>query len=206
MTAERFDPETVLAYWFGGAARDPAAAAARQPFWFEASPAVDAEIRDRFGPWIDAARAGRLDAWTGAPRPALARVVLLDQFPRNAWRGSADAFSCDALALATARHLVASGQLEALAPVEQAFAILPFEHSESLADQRECVRLSAAIAAAAPAAWQPLLRGWQDYAEQHLALIERFGRFPHRNRALGRDSTPAERAYLGEGGATFGQG
>jgi uncharacterized protein (DUF924 family) len=200
------EDHAILAFWFADAAGDPSRAAAREGIWFGASTETDDAIRETFGAAIEAAARGELEAWTRTPRSALALVLLHDQFPRNVWRGTARAFAQDAQALATARGSVAAGHLAALAPVEQAFLIMPYEHSESLSAQRECVQLSERIARAAPPEWRPLLEHYADFARQHLALIERFGRFPHRNAVLGRASTAEERAHLSAGGATFGQG
>ncbi|HNR22580.1 MAG TPA: DUF924 family protein [Steroidobacteraceae bacterium] len=198
--------ESILDFWFGPAARDPVAAGERAGMWFGSSAATDEAIRSRFMPTLEAATRGDLAAWQAEPRGALALVLLLDQFPRNAWRGSARAFDCDPQALATSRAAVAASHLARLSPVEQAFMILPFEHSEALADQHECVRLFCDLAQSAPEPWQALLGGYLQYARQHLEIIERFGRFPHRNRVLGRESTAAELEYLHAGGAVFGQG
>jgi uncharacterized protein (DUF924 family) len=199
------DPRAILDFWFRDAAGDPARAQARQAVWFGASAAMDAEIRQRFGAAIEAAARGELSHWRDAARPALALVVLLDQFPRNVWRGTPRAFAHDSQALEIASASVAAGHLDALAPIEQAFLILPYEHSELLDAQRDCVQLSEQILNAAAAEWRPVLEVYADYARQHLALIERFGRFPHRNAVLGRESTPAERAFLGAGAESFGQ-
>jgi uncharacterized protein (DUF924 family) len=196
-------PEAILAFWFADAPWDVAAAEARQGFWFDASAETDAQIRDRFGAAMDAAARGELDAWLEAPRSALALVILLDQFPRNVWRGTPRAFATDAQALDCARRAIAAGQLDPLTPVEQSFLLLPFEHAESLAAQRECVALFDRIVAQAPLEWVPLLEGYAGYARRHHAVIERFGRFPHRNAILGRESTPDEVAYLAGGGETF---
>jgi uncharacterized protein (DUF924 family) len=201
-----FDPEAILAFWFGEAASDPAQASARETRWFGASAEVDAQIRERFASAVEAAAQGELDGWLDAPRSALALVLLLDQFPRNLWRGTARAFAHDAKARPVAQEALARGHLRRLAPVEQAFLLLPLQHSEDLEHQQESVRQSREIAEAAPAAWRPLLTHYLRFAEQHLELIERFGRFPHRNRALGRDPSPEEEAYLRSGGASFGQG
>jgi uncharacterized protein (DUF924 family) len=152
---------------------------------------------------MEAAARGDLDAWQAAPRTALALVLLLDQFPRNVWRGTPRAFEHDAKALAVAQQAVASGHLDALAPVEQGFLLLPFEHAEALPVQRESVQLFGRIVAQAPLEWVPTLQGYADYASRHHAVIERFGRFPHRNAILGRASTPEEEAYLASGGETF---
>ena len=200
------DPEVVLEFWFGDAVADPAKATAREPFWFGASSETDAVIRERFLPAIEAAARDELASWAREPRSALAEVVLLDQFPRNVWRGTAKAFAYDSRALDAARAAVAAGHLDRLAPIEQAFLVLPFEHSEAVQDQRECVHLSAMIAASAPAEWRPFLERYLDFAVKHLEIIERFGRFPHRNRVLGRAATRGEIAYLDAEGERFGQG
>ena len=140
------------------------------------------------------------------PRSTLALVLLLDQFPRNMWRGTGKAFAHDARALQTAREAVARGHLRNLAPLERVFLVLHYQHSESIEDQRESVRLSSEIVQAAPAAWQPVLEGHLQFAKQHFALIEQFGRFPHRNHVLGRTPTAEEEAYSRRGGASFGRG
>src|SRR5262245_44358070 len=197
--------EAILAFWFGRAAEDPAEATSRETFWFEPSRETDSLIRELFAPAMEAATQGELDSWLRAPRSALALVLLLDQFPRNVWRGTAQAFMHDAQALRAAREAVARGQLRELAPLEQAFLVLPFQHSESIQDQRESVRLSSEIAQLAPPGWRALLEGYLQFAIQHLKLIERFGRFPHRNQVLGRNPTSEEEAYLREGGTRFGQ-
>ena len=200
------DPEDILQFWFGDAAEAPAKAEARMPLWFDVSPENDARIRARFGTTVEAAARGELASWAGSRRPALALVVLLDQFSRNIWRGTARAFAQDAQALDVARQMVAAGFFGELAPIEQVFLTLPFEHSESLDAQREAVRLCREVAAMAPPDWRPFMESFLPYAEQHHELIARFGRFPHRNAVLGRVSTPEEEAYLAGGGETFGQG
>jgi uncharacterized protein (DUF924 family)/GNAT superfamily N-acetyltransferase len=199
-------PEAILQFWFGDAAQSPAKADARTSFWFTPSAETDAECRERFRAQVEAAARGHYDSWTQTPRSALALVVLLDQFPRNIWRGTGRAFAHDAQALAVARQAVASGFMPRLAPIEQPFLTLPFQHSESLDAQRESLRLCEEIDVAAPPDWQPVLQGFVPYARQHFEIIERFGRFPHRNAVLGRASTAAEQAYLARGGETFGQG
>jgi len=182
--------QAVLDFWFGsGGIRAE---------WFRKDPAFDAQIRERFGAWVDRAVAGELADWQASPQAALARIVLLDQFTRNIHRGSARAFAGDALALAAARAMVASGQDAMLPPVPRAFVYMPFEHAEDLAAQNEAVRLFTALAAQAPELDENL-----DYARRHRAIIERFGRFPHRNAALGRPSTPEEAAFLQQPGSGF---
>jgi len=176
--------QEVLDYWFGteGAVRTE---------WFRKDPAFDAEILHRFGRLIDEAVMGGLTDWQRDARSSLARIVLLDQFTRNTQRNRAEAFAGDALALAAARQMVASGQDLSLTPVQRGFAYLPFEHAEDLAAQDEAIRLFTALAADAPDQM-----GLLDYARRHRTIVERFGRFPHRNAALGRPSTPEEVEFL----------
>jgi uncharacterized protein (DUF924 family) len=198
-------PEDVLGFWFGAAGTDAAAAAAREDVWFGASREVDARIREDFAVAVADAAAGRLDGWLAQPRAALALVLLLDQFPRHLWRGNAAAFAHDAHARAAMRRALDAGFADALSPIEATFLVLPLQHSESLADQDEGVRWSTRLHAEAPLAWRPYLDTCLRFATQHRDLIVRFGRFPHRNAALGRESTVDEQQYLARGGATFGQ-
>ena len=198
-------PEDVLAFWFADANASPARAGERMSFWFGVSEDVDREIRERFGALLARAAGGELASWEDAPRSALALVIVLDQFSRNVYRGDARAFAQDALGLAAARRALARGFDRALAPIEHAFLLLPLEHAEDLGMQAECVARSRALAASGPPEWAETLRGFVPFAEQHRALIARFGRFPHRNRALGRRSTLEEEAFLTEGAESYGQ-
>ena len=182
-------PDEVWHFWFDGDG------AARRAVWFQRDDAFDAACA-RFTEAAREARSGALDGWATTPRGALALVLLLDQFPRNLFRGSAEAFASDAHARQIARRIVAAGFDASLTPVERIFAYLPFEHSEDLADQDESIRLFTAL--------HDALGGETlDYAERHRDVIRRFGRFPHRNAALGRVNTPQEAAYLAEPGAGF---
>jgi len=174
--------QEVLDFWFG---QDRKA-------WFEKNPAFDEDIRRRFLRLYESAAAGEMAHWMQAPAECLALVVLLDQFPRNLFRGSARAFAADPLARAAARVILENGWDKAMSPDERMFAYLPFEHSESLADQERCCALM-----------RPLGKDLLDWAEKHRAIIERFGRFPHRNAALGRESTPEEADFLKRPGSSF---
>ncbi|MBS7792801.1 DUF924 domain-containing protein [Roseococcus sp. SDR] len=169
--------------------------------WFKKDADFDAEIARRFGPLVAPAREGQLDAWADTPEGALALFILLDQFPRNLFRGSPEAFASDAHALTLARRVVVERRLDlALTPTQRVFLYLPFEHAESLEAQNLSVALFEGLrdspAHAAPG-------GTIAYAWAHRAVIARFGRFPHRNAVLGRESTPAELAYLAQPGAGF---
>jgi uncharacterized protein (DUF924 family) len=185
-------PEPLLAFWF---AEGPDTF--RQA-WFKRDDAFDAEIRERFGALVEAARQGSLAPWANAPEGALGLAVLLDQFPRNLFRGSAEAFAADPMMRDIAREAVLARRWDmALTPTQRMFLYLPFEHSEAMADQDLSVALFEGLRDdprhAAPG-------GAIDYAWRHRAVIERFGRFPHRNAALRRPSTPDEGAWLEAGG------
>ncbi|KAB2844100.1 MAG: DUF924 domain-containing protein [Burkholderiales bacterium] len=188
--------QTVLDFWFG-VPGSPEHGKPRE-CWFRKDADFDAAIRARFGSVVSEALAGGLVDWAGDPRSALALLVLLDQFPRNLFRLSAEAFAGDARARVLAREIVAARWDGGLAPVERVFVYLPFEHSEDGADQDRAVALFAALAQA-----QSGFAGFLDYAERHREVIRRFGRFPHRNAALGRASTPAEALYLAQPGSGF---
>lgn len=193
------DALAVLDFWFGPT-DDPGHAEPRQA-WFTKDAAFDAEIARRFGPLIEQALAGDLDSWVGKPidpLPALAQVILLDQFTRNSFRNTARAFAGDARALQTARAMVASGADRALSGVQRSFVYLPFEHAEDLSHQRTAVQLFKQLAQDEPARADLV-----DWAQRHHDVIARFGRFPHRNAALGRTSTPDEAAFLLTPGAGF---
>ena len=189
--AANADAAALLDLWFG-------AGDAPRAEWFRKDPAFDALIAERFGPLVERVLAGELRGWEHQPDTALARILLLDQFTRNIFRDSARAFAGDALALAAARAMVAAGRDLQLPPLRRAFVYLPFEHAEELAAQDESVRLFAVLAAQAPVVQEML-----DYAHRHRAVIERFGRFPHRNALLGRESAADEIAFLREPGSRF---
>ena len=186
----------VLEFWFG--APGSAVHGQSRAEWFRKSAAFDREIGQRFGSLIERALRVELTAWDASAESALARILLLDQFTRNVFRGTPRAFAGDALALAAAQSMVAARQDQALLPVQRMFAYLPFEHAEDLHLQDESVRLFTELAADAPA-----LDTIVDYAHRHRAVIVRFGRFPHRNAALGRASTPEELAFLETPGSGF---
>ena len=157
--------------------------------WFAKDDAFDAEFKSRFEAAHHAAASGALDAWADDADGALALLVLLDQFPRNAFRGSAHMFATDGKARAVARAPIAAGLDQQVGDTLRPFFYLPFMHSESLADQERSVELNAALDA-----------NTQRFAVLHRDIIARFGRFPHRNKALGRETTPEEQAFLDEGG------
>jgi uncharacterized protein (DUF924 family) len=194
----------ILDFWFvprEGEATDsggaPAGTAIVRDMWFRKDDAFDADIRQRFGVALSAGLAGAFGEWCVDAHGCLARVILLDQFTRNAFRGTPDAFAGDERALATARDAIEHGFDQALVPEERWFLYMPFEHSEALADQDRAVALFEALASETGLS-EPL-----PWAISHREVIRRFGRFPHRNDILGRTSTPEEIAFLEQPGSRF---
>jgi uncharacterized protein (DUF924 family) len=186
-----YRPDDVLAFWFG----EGADYGKRHKRWFEKDAALDAEVTARFSDLHSRLSAG--DDWLDPAHACLARILVLDQFPRHIHRGRPGAFASDALALAAARHAVERGYDRDLLPVERLFIYLPFEHSERLEDQDRACALCEPLRAFAET--DDAYR----YAIAHRDVIRRFGRFPHRNASLGRESTPEELEFLKQPGSTF---
>lgn len=186
----------VLEYWFGPEGSAEHGQLRMQ--WFRGGAEVDAEIRARFGELHALAARGELDGWQHTTDGCLALVLVLDQFSRNLHRGTAAAFACDPKALALAERAIERGFDAEVLPVQRWFFYLPFEHAEDLAAQHRAVELFSALPD------EPSRKIGVDYAKEHRDVIEKFGRFPHRNEMLGRVSTPAEIAWLEGGGARFG--
>jgi uncharacterized protein (DUF924 family) len=193
--ASRERAHEVLRFWFAGADGSEAGQVRRQ--WFARDDAFDASIDRRFGRLVADAIAGRRDAWGRDPDCAPALVVVLDQFPRNIHRGTPRMFAGDARALEVARRIVANRWDERYDSLLRWFCYMPFEHSESIGDQNESLRLFGALRD------DPLAGGAWRWAVRHHEIIERFGRFPHRNETLGRESTPEEREFLQQPGSSF---
>ena len=180
-----------LDFWFG-----PPPHAARAE-WFRKDPAFDAMIVARFGAAIEAAVSGAFRDWRSEPRAALALVLLLDQFARNAFRDTPRAFAGDGEALATTIGIVDAGLDRSLDPYERWFLYMPFEHAEDPAMQKRSIALFTRLADETGDA------ATLEWAEKHAAIVRRFGRYPHRNAILGRVSTPEEIAFLQEPGSRF---
>jgi uncharacterized protein (DUF924 family) len=161
--------------------------------WFEKNPEFDAEIRRKFLDDFEKAEAGHLLSWTKSARGSMALILLFDQFTRNMFRDQARAFAADGKAREIARHMIACGFYAALSLVQKQFAALPFEHSEDMEDQKLSLKLFTEMGKA------DLI----DYAQRHYDIIEKYGRFPHRNQQLGRRSTPEEEAFLNEANSSF---
>ena len=173
-------PAGILAFWRNAGPKR----------WYTPDEAFDAEVRRRFLDLWQRAAAGELSSWETSDDGALALVIVLDQFPRNMFRGDARTYASDARAREVANRAIAGGVDARIDPVLREFLYLPFMHSEHLADQLRCIELSRAAGHTESLKW----------AEHHADIIRRFGRFPHRNRLLGRATTPDEQAFLDEGG------
>lgn len=197
-------PDEILDFWFGPRPLTASGIDARFDSWFSADPDFDSAIRSRFGSLPELARAGSLDGWLDDPRSTVALVIVLDQFPRNLYREDRRAFGFDDRALEVALAWIEAGRDREVAPIEAVFGYLPLEHAEDPGQQERCVALYTALAARVPPADRERFEGFVGYADRHRVLIDRFGRFPHRNEVLGRRTTPEETAYLEAGGDTFG--
>lgn len=184
--------DDVLDFWWG-------AAQAPRPMWFRKDADFDALIHERFGDLIAEALRGGLAPWRKTVGGRLAELIVLDQFTRNAFRDTPRAFAGDPLALPLAQDLIARGYDQALAPLKRWFAYMPLQHAEDMAAQTQSVVLFEALAAEAPEQCGTAF----DFALRHHDVIRRFGRFPHRNAPLGRDSTPEELAFLEQPGSRF---
>ncbi len=198
-------------FWFGRTPLGLHTIRDREKLWFGVSTgkqrqtAIDEMIRERFGELMRCAASGALETWAASPRRRLALILLLDQFPRNAFRGSARAFAADEQALALALSGIQAAADAALSPIERVFMCMPLQHAERLDVQEESVAAYRRLLEEAPVELRPFIAGVQAFAERHLSIIRRFGRFPHRNEALGRVSTPDELRYLSGTAERFGQ-
>ena len=201
----------VLEFWFGSRPYAAAAVTQRMHFWFgdadapELQPQTDERIRLRFAELTRQAADGEIASWESSPRRRLALILLLDQFPRNLNRGRAAAYAQDRRALELALGGLQLGADAVLDPVERIFFYMPLQHAESREVQEESLAAFRRLAAEAPAELADVFAGVSHFAQLHHDIIARFGRFPHRNQPLGRESTAAERSWLDAGGAFFGQ-
>ena len=177
-------PQDILAFWFEQTPSEK---------WWKVDPAFDAVIRERFQGLLSQAAAGELHAWRANGKGRLAEIIVLDQFPRNIHRGTAAAFACDPVALVLAQEAVAAGALAELTPTERSFLLLPYMHSESPRIHE--------VAEALYREHAPPTN--LDFELRHKAIVDRFGRYPHRNELLGRESTPEELEFLKQPGSSF---
>lgn len=204
MNTETID--TIVAFWLGTSLDSPEAAFARRDWWYDGSATVDDEIRSRFGALVSSACNGSPPDWQATPDGALALILLLDQFTRNIYRGTPDAYLGDAAAFETVNRAIDRQLDRELHPVSRIWLYHPFHHAEQIEAQDRGLALLDDVLQAAPSPWHPYIqrsvKGWT----RHRNIVARFGRFPHRNRTLGRESTDEERAFLATNGESFGQG
>jgi uncharacterized protein (DUF924 family) len=198
------DCQAVLDFWFGDGLALGWPSTSRSDLWWGGGPALDMSIKTRFGDWVQQAVAGGLKDWEATPLNRLALVILLDQFTRNVYRGSAQAFAGDVRSQALAGEALAQGLDQELPWAGRSFLYTPLSHSEDLARQDESVRRFTQLQADVPEALKPSLQGFVKSAIEHRDIIARFGRFPHRNAVLGRTNTAAEEDFI-QHGPRFGQ-
>jgi uncharacterized protein (DUF924 family) len=204
MTAKQI--KAMLDFWFDVDPYDAAAMKAKSKKWFASTPAEDRELAAQFGSLAEAAAAGELDPLAMTAEGRLGLIILLDQFPRNLNRGTSAAFAQDPKALDLCISGMRHGDLETLPALQSVFFCMPLQHAESREMQALSVTIFENLATAeAPAPLAAALKNFADYAVMHRDIIERFGRFPHRNKVLGRQSTGAELEFLDSGGPSFGQ-
>jgi len=197
--------DEIIVFWFGKLDEWGIPDQDHRGMWFNATRMLDKQIESRFGLLLGQAKKGQLHHWAKTGRGLLATILLLDQFSRNIFRGQAQAFAADQLALAIGRAGVRQGLDQQLLPIQRVFFYMPLEHAESLAAQEQSVYLFNCLERQVDEPVRPLFAEFSESARQHRDIIARFGRFPHRNKVLGRDSSSGEEAYLEQGGKAFGQ-
>ncbi|VVN79707.1 DUF924 family protein [Pseudomonas fluorescens] len=195
--------QPLLEWWFGTLESPSEIAADKGRLWFGKRDSQDLEARTRFGGWVEQALAGGLTEWAQRPEGWLALVLLLDQLPRMIFRDSPKSFAGDLRAQALVAQGIAADFDRQLRPIERVFIYLVFEHCENLAVQNEAVSRYIDLVAQQPESDRTQFNDYLDYAEQHQQVIARFGRFPHRNAVLGRESTAEELAFLSRPGSRF---
>jgi uncharacterized protein (DUF924 family) len=194
--------QPVLQFWFGDSPDDAEVSRRKSRLWWGGGHALDTLVRERFGLLRQQATAGQLD-WAGTPESWLALLILVDQFSRNIFRGDPRAYEQDPLARRWAQEGLDQGRDTQLRPIQRVFCYLPFEHSENLADQQRGVALNEALASSVPANQREIFENFARYARAHRDIVARFGRFPHRNKVLGRPSTEEELEFLKQPGSSF---
>ena len=195
--------EDVLDFWFGELNELGCSSPEHRRRWWTKSDAFDEAIKSHFLHDYEAIVAGERDAWRNTARGALAYIIILDQFSRNMFRGAPEMFSADELAREVCCEGLDAGFDAELSFDERVFFYLPLEHSEEMADHRRCIELFESLADRAPEPLEGDAKYYLDFAARHKAMIERFGRYPHRNETLGRASTPDETEFLEEPGSSF---
>ena len=195
--------QQVLDFWFGGDGSDGEIASRQSKLWWGKSPQTDETIRQQFEADLQALVSGHHPSWLETPRGCLAAIIVLDQFSRNMYRDSAQSFAQDGLALTLCRDGVDKGVDTQLRPIERVFFYMPLEHAESMEMQNRSVAAFEQLRDEVPDEDKKLFSGFVDFAERHRVIIERFDRYPHRNKILGRESTAEEIEFLKQPGSGF---
>ena len=195
--------EAILEFWFGSDPDDSVVAKEKSALWWLKNTQIDNEIRQRFESWVAKAAGGELWRWQTTPRGRLALILLTDQFPRNIYRDSAGAFTHDSKAMAWSLDGIKQGLDLKLRPIERVFFYLPLEHAESLEHQERSVKYFGQLVSNVGPEQKRTFQEYLDFAVRHRDVIARFGRFPHRNKILGRESTHEELAFLDQPGSSF---
>lgn len=199
------DIRRVLDFWFQPGTMDQPTIDSRMDRWFTADAVTDAVLRNEFGPLVEQASKGQLDAWVATPEGRLALILMLDQFRRSIFRGTPKAFSRDPHALKLCVEGAMKGDYKTLNPFQQAFYFMPLQHAESLKIQERSVKIYEGLVAGVSDTLKATFATFAQFAELHHDIVESFGRFPHRNKTLGRANTAEEQEYLGAGAPSFGQ-
>ena len=197
------DYREVLQFWFGEDCEPSRCTPEQHRRWFAKNEAQDQAMAAQYGELVSAALAGDVQGWDGELEAKLAHIIVLDQWTRNIYRGTPQMYAGDIHALELARQLVSSGEHEALAPVQRPFVYLVLEHQEDLALVKESVELFERLEQSVPVEHREAFSGFTQWAEKHRRVIERFGRYPHRNALLGRISTEDEIQFLTQPGSRF---
>jgi len=195
----------VLDFWFADDVLDSPRLDSRMNRWFGNDAELDEQIRHEFGPLVNLASDGKLMHWTDTPEGRLALIILLDQFRRNIYRGLAEAFTRDNMAIRICIEGTVAGDYKYLKPIQRLFFFMPLQHSESLKIQKKSVSIFSKLAESVSETFRETFLTTADFAELHHDIIAEFGRFPHRNFILGRQNTAAEAAYLAGDSPSFGQ-
>ena len=198
--------DAVIAFWFREQELSAPQIDNRLDIWFGSDPAFDHEIKENFADDVEKASEGKLDHWASEPRGRLALILLLDQFRRNIFRDTPDAFAKDTVALKLCVEGAMQKKDKGLTPIQRAFFYMPLQHAESRKVQAKSVELFSKLASAVSPTFQETFLTMAQFAELHRDIIDRFGRFPHRNKMLGRDNTPDEDVFLAGESPEFGQG
>ena len=198
--------QDILGFWFGDFNEHGTTVEHKGPLWWGGGAALDAEIKERFGDSVEAAGRGELNDWAETAEGRLALILLLDQFTRNVYRKTAQAFSLDPLARSLVLEGLEKGHDKELQYIQRVFFYMPLEHSEEMAHQEKCVEVFEALLEEVSEEVKSVFQDYVNFAYRHKKIIDQFGRYPHRNSVLGRESTQAELDYRGGGGDTFGQG